>query len=173
MKRTILFLESASVRIRLLMAGCIAAACFTGIADDVGVSGGLGSGTSTALVITHSECGRGCVTIDFETPEPLRRHGLEESLDLRNWHPVPIATFEKRQAPALRTVLAGVTVQTAFYRVVLPEVSGTNPPDNYSEESIMLAKILRLRVCSVFQDLLVWQRAVWSQTVRPLECNIR
>jgi hypothetical protein len=35
--------------------------------------------------------------------------------------------------------------------------------NNYSEESIMLAKIFRLRVCSVFQDLLLWQRAVWSE----------
>jgi len=41
--------------------------------------------------------------------------------------------------------------------------SGYAALNNYSEESIMLAKILRLRVCSVFQDLPLWQRAVWSE----------
>lgn len=128
MKRTILFRKSTSVQVRLLMTGWMVIACFIGIADDQGVPVGSSSGAPTVLAITHTEWGSGCVTIDFETPDPLRRHGLEESFDLHNWHPVPIATFEKRQATVLRTVLAGVTAQTAFYRVVLPEASGTNPP---------------------------------------------
>ncbi|NLH73495.1 MAG: polysaccharide deacetylase family protein [Verrucomicrobia bacterium] len=128
MKKTIPLSEATSVHVRLLMAGWLATACFAGIADDCRVPAGSGSGTPTVLAITHCECGGGCVTIDFETPEPLKRHGLEESHDLRNWHPVPIATFEQRQATVLRTVLAGVTAQTAFYRVVLQEAVATNPP---------------------------------------------
>jgi len=68
------------------------------------------------------------VTVDFETPDPSRRHQLEESLDLRGWRPVPIATFEKRQVGLLRTVLAGVVEKASFYRVAMLDTSASNPP---------------------------------------------
>lgn len=72
--------------------------------------------------------GGGCATVEFTTPEPEGRHQLETSVDLRQWRPIPIATFRAGTAGRLRTVLAGVTGAVSFYRIALLGGGPTNAP---------------------------------------------
>jgi len=49
--------------------------------------------------------------------------------------------------------------------------NGMIAPNTCIEEWIIFAKICRLRVCSIFQYLLLWQRGVRSQQCRLWEYN--
>lgn len=110
----------------LRLAGLLAAASLAATASEAPSRKGAALASPPPLAITHVDHAGGCVTVDLATPQPTGRHQLETSADLRQWQPIPIATFEKRTGGTLRAVLAGVSASASFYRIALLAGPATN-----------------------------------------------
>ena len=80
------------------------------------------------LTITRVGVTQGCATLEFVSPDPLGRHQLEESSDLRVWRPIPIARFEQGAGNELCTTLVGLAAETTFFRIVQVERPAVDPP---------------------------------------------